>query len=104
MALSTLWKRISYYVKKYSRFFHVLVPDLPSFVQGYIIRHLTHLLSSGYILEEDDAAHDAKELRLVNAVENCLNYCKDCIKYAFQHIENTSQASWDRICSIIGNK
>ena len=40
--------------------------DTPSFVQRYIIRYLTYLHSSGYIiLQENDAAHDAKEHRLV---------------------------------------
>ena len=52
--------------------YNFLVADLPSFVQRYIKRYLTYLHSSGYILlssekfffilQENDAAHDAKEL------------------------------------------
>ena len=47
--------------------YNLLVADLPSFVQRYIIRYLTYLHSSGYILlssekffilQENDAAHD----------------------------------------------
>ena len=42
--------------------------NLPSFVQRYIIRYLTYLHSSGYIiLQENDAAYDAKEHRLVKS-------------------------------------
>ena len=91
------WVYFSFFRKV---FFYFLVPDLLYVLMSRGHCYIVHKGGTGHSIICPEIYYQTSH----SSSFQCLNYCKDCIKYAFQHIENTSQASWDCICSIIGNK